>query len=219
MNPTDYQHNNPQDSTYLVCRNTYDQFGRLYLKTYYNRHNGGDPYCGGRKTWVYSDKFIYSESAPAQTVAGITNLRYSNTNSGHGEPTRIVRTYKPELGKPAVDEAIYQNYMILYADVNLKSSTGQWWPRVDPKVGFVYDDNNDRLRANMLLNTHAIPYNGGSWNGSQCWAPTSLINTAAKQIASVSVDVSMYSGPSVFVRTFALIETGVQFSPLEEIVW
>jgi hypothetical protein len=165
---------------------------------------------------VYSDKFIYSESAPAQTTAGITNYRYSNTNSGHGEPTRIVRTYKPELGKPAVDEAVYNDYMVLYADVNLKSSTGQWWPRVEYKVGFVYDDNNDRLRANMLLNTHAIPSNG-SWNGSQCW--TTLINTAARQITSASVNISMYSGPSVFVRTFALIETGVQFSPLKEIIW
>ena len=214
MNPTDYQHNNPQDSTYLVCRNTYDQFGRLYLKTYYNRHNNGNPDKAGRKTWVYSDKFIYSESAPAQPNSYYANERYSNTNSGHGEPTRIVRTYKPELGKPIVDGAEYESNMSLFADVNLKSSTGQWWPRVTPKVGFVYDDNLDRLRANMLRNTHNL--NDGDWNGSR--ARLVGMNVPAQQLYT-TIDVSMYSGSYLYVRTFALIETGVQFSPLLGYEW
>lgn len=217
MNPTEYQHTNPEDSRTLLCRNTYDQFGRLYLKTYYSRYNAKNPAFGGRKTWLYADKFIYNESTPAQQ-GGTYNQRYSNNNNGGGEPVQITRIYKPDLGKPIIEEQEFESYVILFADVNLKSSRGQRWPGFMPSagIGFVYDQSNERLKENMIRNTHTLPGSNSNWNGSRVHYVS--MTTPIAQING-SISVSMYSGPFLYMRTFAVIENGVQFSAQTEIEW
>lgn len=210
MDPTEYQHKNPEDNRSLLVRNTYDQFGRLYLKTYYNTSNNNIPYNGTKKTWLYADKFIYSESAPSQT-GNYTTYRYSSSNLGHGEPVRIVRIYKPDLSKPFIDEAEQGNFMSLYADVNLKSNLGQWWPKLQSNVGFVFDEDPFRLKANMIRNTQNIPY--GNWNGSQSVNFGNNASIPIFQMNISNIDISMYGG-NIYIRTFAVIETGVQFSPI-----